>query len=58
MSTTRVDITREEGLEVLQNLQMIRVPQMTHHQFILPSESKQGKGLAVDYVKNAVVRFV
>jgi hypothetical protein len=53
MSTTRVDITREEGLDVLQNLQMIRVTDDTPS-IILPSESKRGKGLAVDYVKNAV----
>jgi hypothetical protein len=54
MSTTRVDITREEGLDVLQNLQMIRVTDDTPS-IILPSESKRGKGLAVDYLKNAVV---
>jgi len=53
MSTTRVDITREEGLEVLQNLQMIRTTNDTTA-ILLPSESKSGKGLAVDYVKNAV----
>jgi hypothetical protein len=53
MSTTRVDITREEGFDVLQNLQMIRVTDDTPS-IILPSESKKGKGLAVDYVKNAV----
>jgi hypothetical protein len=53
MSTTRVDITREEGLEVLQNLQMIRTTDDTPS-VILPSESKKGKGLAVDYMKNAV----
>ena len=53
MSTTRVDITREEGLDVLQNLQMIRTTDDTPS-ILLPSESKKGKGLAVDYVKNAV----
>lgn len=53
MSTTRVDITREEGWDTLQNLQMIRVTDDTPS-IILPSESKRGKGLAVDYVKNAV----
>jgi hypothetical protein len=53
MSTTRVDITREEGLDVLQNLQMIRTTDDTPS-ILLPSESKRGKGLAVDYVKNAV----
>jgi len=54
MSTTRVDITRQEGLEVLQNLQMIRTTDDTPS-ILLPSESKKGKGLAVDYLKNAVV---
>jgi hypothetical protein len=53
MSTTRVDITREEGLDTLQNLQMIRTTDDTPS-IILPSESKKGKGLAIDYVKNAV----
>ena len=53
MSTTRVDITSEEGLEVLQNLQLIRVTD-DRASIILPSESKTGKGLAVDYLKNAV----
>jgi hypothetical protein len=53
MSTTRVDITREEGLDVLQNLQMIRTTDDTPS-ILLPSESKRGNGLAVDYVKNAV----
>ena len=54
MSTTRVDITRQEGLEVLQNLQMIRTTDDTPS-ILLPSESKKGKGLAVDYLKNSVV---
>ena len=54
MSTTRVDITSEAGLEVLQNLQLIRVTD-DRPSIILPSESKTGKGLAVDYMKNAVV---
>jgi hypothetical protein len=53
MSTTRVDITRQEGSDVLQNLQMIRTTDDTPS-ILLPSESKRGKGLAVDYVKNAV----
>ena len=53
MSTTRVDITREEGLDTLQSLQMIRVTDDTPS-IILPSESKTGRGLAVDYLKNAV----
>jgi hypothetical protein len=53
MSTTRVDITSKEGLEVLQNLQLIRVTD-DRASIILPSESKTGKGLAVDYLKNAV----
>jgi len=53
MSTTRVDITSEAGLEVLQNLQLIRVTD-DRPSIILPSESKTGKGLAVDYLKNAI----
>jgi hypothetical protein len=53
MSTTRVDITSREGLEVLQNLQLLTVGNVTPS-IILPSESKTGKGLAVDYLKNAV----
>ena len=53
MSTTRVDITSKEGSDVLQNLQIIRTTDDTPS-IILPSASKKGKGLAVDYVKNAV----
>jgi hypothetical protein len=53
MSTTRVDITSKEGLDVLQNLQIIRTTDDIAS-IILPSKSKTGKGLAVDYVKNAV----
>ena len=55
-STTRVDITSTEGLEVLQNLQLLTVGDVTPS-IILPSESKRGKGLAVDYLKNAVADF-
>lgn len=53
MSTTRVDITSKEGSEVLQNLQIIRLTE-DRASVILPSESKTGKGLAVDYLKNSV----
>jgi hypothetical protein len=53
MSTTRVDITSREGLEVLQNLQLLRVGDVTPS-IILPTESKSGRGVAVDYLKNAV----
>lgn len=53
MSTTRVDITSPENLDVLQNLQIIRTTD-DRASIILPSESKTGKGLAVDYLKNAV----
>jgi len=53
MSTTRVDITSDEGQEVLQNLQLIRLTE-DRASIILPSESKKGKGLAVDYLKNSV----
>lgn len=53
LSTTRVDITTPEGLETLQNLQMIRetsdIPAV-----ILPSPSGQGKALGVDFLKNAI----
>jgi hypothetical protein len=53
LSTTRVDITSEKGLEVLQNLQMISESN-DRAAIILPSSSGKGKGLAVDYMKNAV----
>lgn len=53
LSTTRVDITSEKGLEVLQNLQMISESN-DRAAVILPSSSGKGKGLAVDYMKNAV----
>jgi hypothetical protein len=56
MSTTRVDITSKEGSEVLQNLQLIRLTE-DRASVILPSESKTGKGLAVDYLKNSVSDF-
>jgi hypothetical protein len=56
MSTTRVDITSKEGSEVLQNLQLIRLTE-DRASIILPSESKTGKGLAVDYLKNSVSDF-
>lgn len=53
LSTTRVDITTSEGLETLQNLQVIRdtadIPAV-----ILPSPSGQGKGLGIDFLKNAI----
>jgi hypothetical protein len=53
LSTTRVDITSKEGLETLQNLQVMRETDDTAA-VILPSESKSGRGVAVDYLKNAV----
>jgi hypothetical protein len=53
LSTTRVDITSEKGLEVLENLQMISEAD-DRTAIILPSPSRSGKGLAVDYMKNAV----
>ena len=53
LSTTRVDVTNPANVEVLQNLQMIsETNDITG--IILPSPSKSGKGLAVDYMKNAV----
>jgi hypothetical protein len=53
LSTTRVDITNPANVEVLQNLQMISETN-DRTGIILPSPSKSGKGLAVDYMKNAV----
>ena len=53
LSTTRVDITNPDNVEVLQNLQMISESD-DRAAIILPSPSKSGKGLAVDYMKNAV----
>jgi len=53
LSTTRVDITSEAGNDVLQNLSLIRETD-DKPAIILPSESKSGKGIAVDYLKNAV----
>ena len=53
LSTTRVDITNPENIDTLQNLQMISESDDTTA-IILPSPSGKGKGLAVDYIKNAV----
>jgi len=53
LSTTRVDITNPENIETLQNLQMIS-EQNDRTAIILPSPSRTGKGLAVDFMKNAV----
>jgi hypothetical protein len=53
LSTTRVDITHSKNIETLQNLQMITEAN-TRTAVILPSPSRNGKGLAVDYMKNAV----
>ena len=53
LSTTRVDITSEAGNDVLQSLELIR-ESADRAAIILPSESKSGKGIAVDYLKNAV----
>jgi len=53
ISTTRVDITSDEGSDLLQSLQLIRETE-DRAAVILPSESKSGKGIAVDYLKNAV----
>ena len=53
LSTTRVDVTNPANVEVLQNLQMISETN-DRTGIILPSPSKSGKGLAVDYMKNAV----
>ena len=53
LSTTRVDITDSKNIDTLQNLQMISETN-DRTGIILPSASKSGKGLAVDYMKNAV----
>ena len=53
LSTTRVDITNPQNIEILQSLQMIS-DSNNRAAVILPSPSKSGKGLAVDYIKNAV----
>jgi hypothetical protein len=53
LSTTRVDITNPENIETLQNLQMISEAS-DRTAIILPSPSRTGKGLAVDFMKNAV----
>jgi hypothetical protein len=57
MSTTRVDITNPSNIEILQNLQLLTELD-TKEAIILPSPSGRGKGLAVDYMKNAVSDFV
>ena len=53
LSTTRVDITDSKNIDTLQNLQMISESN-DRTAVILPSPSGKGKGLAVDYMKNAV----
>lgn len=53
LSTTRVDITNPANVDVLQNLQMISETN-DRTGIILPSPSKSGKGLAVDYLKFSV----
>lgn len=53
LSTTRVDITNPKNIDTLQNLQMISEAN-DRTAIILPSPSRSGKGLAVDYMKNAV----
>jgi hypothetical protein len=53
LSTTRVDITNPKNIDTLQNLQMISEAD-DRTAIILPSPSRSGKGLAVDYMKNAV----
>jgi hypothetical protein len=53
MSTTRVDITNPSNIETLQNLQLLTESD-TQSAIILPAPSGRGKGLAIDYIKNAV----
>ena len=53
MSTTRVDITDSKNADTLENLKLITTAD-DRTAIILPSPSGKGKGLAVDYMKNAV----
>lgn len=53
LSTTRVDITDSKNSDTLENLKIITASD-TRTAIILPSPSGQGKGLAVDYLKNSV----
>lgn len=53
LSTTRVNITDSKNIDTLQNLQMISESN-DRAAIILPAPSGKGKGLAVDYMKNAV----
>jgi len=57
LSTTRVDITNPDNVEILQNLQMLTNEVNTQAAVILPSPSKSGKGLAIDFIKNALSDF-
>jgi hypothetical protein len=54
LSTTRVDITDSKNADDLENLKLISTESNTRTAVILPSPSKSGKGLAVDYLKNSV----
>jgi hypothetical protein len=53
LSTTRVDITNSKNADTLENLKLISESD-DRAAIILPSPSGKGKGLAVDYMKNAV----
>ena len=53
LSTTRVDITDSKNTDTLENLKLISESD-DRAAIILPSPSGKGKGLAVDYMKNAV----
>lgn len=53
LSTTRVDITDSKNADTLENLKLITTAD-DRTAIILPSPSGKGKGLAVDYMKNAV----
>lgn len=57
LSTTRVDITNPDNVEILQNLQLLTNEVNTQAAVILPSASKSGKGLAIDFIKNALSDF-
>jgi hypothetical protein len=53
LSTTRVDVTDSKNADTLENLKLISAAD-NRTAIILPSPSGKGKGLAVDYMKNAV----
>ena len=55
LSTTRIDITNPKNIKILESLKAITSTK-DMAAVIIPSPSKKGKGLAVDYIKNALPR--